>query len=138
MTTSHGLRRGGLLVALALAAILVVGLGIGLHGAFASSDAPSPAADKTVLHLGWTNDPDSLNPFIGYESSSYEVWAINYDLLVGFRASDMANEPGIGLAQAWETSRPTARSGPSRSPTRPSGRTASRSPPPTWPSPTTT
>ncbi len=104
MTTSHGLRRGGLLIALALAAVLIGGLAVGLRGALASSDAPSPAADKTVLHLGWTNDPDSLNPFIGYESSSYEVWAINYDLLVGFRASDMANEPGIGLAQAWEIS----------------------------------
>ena len=104
MTTSHGLRRGGLLICLALAAVLVIGLGSGLRGAFASSEAPSPAAGKTVLRLGWTNDPDSLNPFIGYESSSYEVWAINYDLLVGFRASDMANAPGIGLATAWETS----------------------------------
>ena len=70
----------------------------------ASSDSPSPAAGKTILRLGWTNDPDNLNPFIGYESSSYEIWAINYELLVGFRASDFANVPGVGLATDWETS----------------------------------
>ena len=89
---------------LALAVVLVAGLLWGLGSALAGSDSPSPAAGKTTLHLGWTNDPDSLNPFIGFESSSYEVWAINYDLLVGFRANDMANVPGVGLASAWETS----------------------------------
>jgi peptide/nickel transport system substrate-binding protein len=91
-----------------LAAVIVVLLGAGLlwgiAGAMAASDSPSPAAGKTILRLGWTNDPDNLNPFIGYESSSYEIWAINYELLVGFRASDYANVPGAGLATAWETS----------------------------------
>jgi peptide/nickel transport system substrate-binding protein len=85
-------------------AVLVAGLVWGLTGALAESESPAPAGGKTTLRLGWTNDPDNLNPFIGYESSSYEVWAINYDLLVGFRAEDMSNQPGIGLASAWETS----------------------------------
>jgi len=89
---------------IALAALLAAGLVWGLGSALAGSSSPSPAAGKTVLRLGWTNDPDNLNPFIGYESSSYEIWAINYELLVGFRASDMANVPGVGLATKWETS----------------------------------
>ena len=95
--------RGRLLVAVSVA-LLAVGLLWGIASAMASSDSPSPAAGKTILRLGWTNDPDNLNPFIGYESSSYEIWAINYDLLVGFRASDIANVPGVGLATDWETS----------------------------------
>jgi peptide/nickel transport system substrate-binding protein len=70
----------------------------------AQTESPAPGTGKTTLRLGWTNDPDNLNPFIGYESSSYEIWAINYDLLVGFRAEDMENVPGIGLASAWEVS----------------------------------
>ncbi len=95
--------RGRLLVALSIA-LLAAGLLWGIATAMASSDSPSPAAGKTTLRLGWTNDPDNLNPFIGYESSSYEIWAINYELLVGFRASDFANVPGVGLATDWQTS----------------------------------
>ena len=64
----------------------------------AGSESPSPAAGKAILRLGRTSDPDNLNPFIGYESSSYEIWAITYELLVGFRASDFANVPGVGPA----------------------------------------
>jgi peptide/nickel transport system substrate-binding protein len=97
-------RSKGRLVAILVVALLAAGLVWGLAGALASSDSPSPAAGKTILRLGWTNDPDNLNPFIGYESSSYEIWAINYELLVGFRASDMANAPGVGLATDWQTS----------------------------------
>jgi peptide/nickel transport system substrate-binding protein len=97
-------RHKGRLLATVVVALLAVGLLWGIAGAMASSDSPSPDSGKTILRLGWTNDPDNLNPFIGYESSSYEVWAINYELLVGFRASDYANVPGVGLATAWETS----------------------------------
>ncbi len=100
-----GAMRGRRLIGVAtVLAVLVAGLVWGLTGALAEDESPAPAEGKTTLRLGWTNDPDNLNPFIGYESSSYEVWALNYELLVGFRAEDMANEPGIGLASAWETS----------------------------------
>ncbi len=87
-----------------VAGVLAVAMVWGIAGAFAADESASPAAGKVTLRLGWTNDPDNLNPFIGYESSSYEVWSINYDLLVGFRASDMTNQPNIGLATGWETS----------------------------------
>jgi len=102
--SSRPSRRRAVLVA--LLALLAVGLVWGIAGAFAADESasPAPAGEKVTLRLGWTNDPDNLNPFVGYESSSYEVWAINYDLLVGFRAEDYTNQPGIGLATAWETS----------------------------------
>src|SRR5665648_1303678 len=61
---------------IAVVTLLAVGLVWGLSSALAGSESPSPAAGKATLHLGWTNDPDNLNPFIGYESSSYEIWAI--------------------------------------------------------------
>lgn len=93
-------------VLIALLGLLAAGLVWGLAGALAADESATPVAEqgKVTLRLGWTNDPDNLNPFIGWESSSYEVWALNYDLLVGFRASDYTNQPGIGLASAWETS----------------------------------
>jgi peptide/nickel transport system substrate-binding protein len=97
-------RASGRLAAIVVVIVLAAGLVWGIAGALASSDSPSPAAGKTILRLGWTNDPDNLNPFIGYESSSYEIWAINYELLVGFRAKDYANVPGVGLATDWQTS----------------------------------
>jgi peptide/nickel transport system substrate-binding protein len=97
-------RTKGRLFAAVVVALLAVGLLWGIAGALASSESPAADGGKTILRLGWTNDPDNLNPFIGYESSSYEIWAINYELLVGFRASDYANVPGVGLATDWETS----------------------------------
>jgi peptide/nickel transport system substrate-binding protein len=101
VASKHG--RGRLLAAVVVA-LLAIGLLWGIASAMASSESPAADGGKTILRLGWTNDPDNLNPFIGYESSSYEIWAINYELLVGFRASDFANVPGVGLATAWETS----------------------------------
>ena len=89
---------------IAVVALLAVGLTWGLGSALAGSESPSPAAGKTILRLGWTREPDNLNPFIGWGTPSYEVWSINYELLVGFRSSDMANVPGVGLATKWEAS----------------------------------
>ena len=104
MSQSHWPRRRGRWAVLALAAILAFGLVAGLSSALASSSSPSPEAGKTVLRLGWTREPDNLNPFIGWGTPSYEVWCLNYDLLVGFDPKTMKNVPGVGLATAWETS----------------------------------
>ncbi len=91
------------LALLALAAVLACGLAGGVANAF-GSDAASPAAspDATVLHVGWTAEPDNLNPFIGYETSSLEIFHLNYDYLVGYRASDL--RPAPELATSWEHS----------------------------------
>jgi peptide/nickel transport system substrate-binding protein len=92
------------LLLLALAALLACGLAGGVVSAF-GADTSSPAASpagKVVLHVGWTAEPDNLNPFIGYETSSLELFHLNYDYLVGYRASDLRPVPE--LATSWEHS----------------------------------
>ena len=89
-------RRWSILVA---CGALALGFTAAMANAFGASTSPSPAAGKIVLRVGWTNDPDNLNPFIGYESSSYEIMHLNYDLLVGFSATDMGPRPE--LATSW-------------------------------------
>ena len=54
-----------------------------------------------------TNIPDNLNPFVGQLSSCYEIWSLNYDLLVGFSAGDYGHPQGAaatGLADSWTVS----------------------------------
>ena len=101
---AFGARRGRRpypLLLLILAAVLAAGLASGLGSALAADPSASPADDKVVLHVGWTNDPDNLNPFIGAETSSYEIWLLNYDFLTGY---SLDLQPTPGLATSWETS----------------------------------
>jgi peptide/nickel transport system substrate-binding protein len=74
-----------------------------LVGALAAGGSVSPASSKVVLRVGWTAEPDNLNPFIGYSTASYEVWALNYDTLVGYSVKDLTPAP-TGLALSWESS----------------------------------
>jgi len=86
-----------LLATVALLAALAAAVGVSA----ASAESPS-SSEKLILRAGWTNDPDNLNPFIGYESSSYEVWRLNYSLLTGWDAKTL--EPKPELAESWEVS----------------------------------
>jgi len=94
-------RPAHLLLLLLVAGVLVAGLAWGLGSALAADPSASPSAGKVVLHVGWTNDPDNLNPFIGAETSSYEIWLLNYDFLTGY-SPDL--QPIPDLATSWETS----------------------------------
>ena len=94
-------RRPRLLLLLLLVGAMAAGLVWGIGSALASDPSASPAAGKVVLRVGWTNDADNLNPFIGAETSSFEVWLLNYDLLTGY-TPDL--QPAPGLATSWETS----------------------------------
>jgi len=89
------------LLLLLTVAVLGAGLVWGLGGALAADPSASPAADKITLRIAWTNDPDNLNPFIGAETSSYEIWMLNYDFLVGY---GLDLEPTPDLATSWEVS----------------------------------
>ena len=51
--------------------------------------------------FGTTFDADNLNPFIGYSGTSYEIFHLNYDFLVGY-APDLSPRPE--LATSWTTS----------------------------------
>jgi peptide/nickel transport system substrate-binding protein len=84
-------------------AVIVLGAGLvwGLGGALAADPSASPSAGKVTLRVAWTNDPDNLNPFIGAETSSYEIWMLNYDFLVGYT---LDLKPTPDLATSWDTS----------------------------------
>jgi len=87
---------------LVVAAVLAGGVAWGVVAALASSGSPSPATRTVTLHVGWTAEPDNLNPFVGYESSSLQIFHLNYDFLVGFRAGDLRPVPE--LATSWSHS----------------------------------
>jgi peptide/nickel transport system substrate-binding protein len=93
-------RGRSVVVVLAAVALLTAGLVWGLAASFAASPSPS-AGGKLTLKLGILTPPDNLNPFVGYENSSFEVWCLNYDFLVGY-APDGSPQPGI--AESWSTS----------------------------------
>ncbi len=86
-----------------MAAVLAAGVTWGVVGALAAaSPTPSASSGALILHVGWTTEPDNLNPFIGYESSALEIFHLNYDFLVGFRAGDLQPQPE--LATSWSHS----------------------------------
>ena len=98
MGHSHAAGRGRLKAVLAViaAAVLVI-LAAAAGTSFAgASSSPSPDAGKVTLRLGWNEGPLNLNPFIGY-STSYEVWMLNYDTLVGVGADGLPSKE-TGLA----------------------------------------
>ena len=75
----------------------------GLTGALAASPSPaasSSSAGNVVLKLGWTEEPDNLNVFIGYADTTYEIWALNYSYL--FSDGDR-NQPILDLAREFPT-----------------------------------
>jgi peptide/nickel transport system substrate-binding protein len=98
-TNVNRARRHGLLLMSLLAVALCCGLVWGLAQAPAESPSPSPAAEVT-LRLGWTSEPDSLNPFVGYMDSTYEIWRINYSTVFGYNQD---NGPGPDLATEMPT-----------------------------------
>ena len=58
--------------------------------------------EKLVLRIGTTNELDSLNPFKAVETPSYEMFTLQYNLLVEFAQEDLTPVPGI--AESWEVS----------------------------------
>ena len=80
---------------LVIVLVLAAGLVWGLAGAFASSSSPS-AAGQVTLKVGWTTDPDNLNPFVGIEQSSYELFHVSYDFLNDFDDKYLGAHQGPG------------------------------------------
>ncbi|MBV9830645.1 MAG: ABC transporter substrate-binding protein, partial [Marmoricola sp.] len=66
--------------------------------------AAAPAAhgaDKVTFTVGFTDPVDSLNPFVGYDADSYELWDLMYDYMIGYSMKDLSPVPA--LATKWET-----------------------------------
>ena len=87
---------------LLLVIAMATGLVWGLAGAFAADPSASPGADKVILKVGWSPDPDSLNPFVGVQQSAYELWHISYDFLTNYGDQYLETQPG--LAESWTSS----------------------------------
>ncbi len=62
---------------------------------------PASAADKG-LRIGWSQAPQTLNPFVDLDAEDYIVWAINWETLVGYSPRDLSPVPG--LARSWSVS----------------------------------
>ena len=97
----HGRQGAALGRRVLLTAALAAVLALTLCGAALASTSPSPAA-TTTLHIGWLQEPDNLNPFIGIQGTDYMLWHLNYDFLVGFDAKTL--EPRPELATKWSVS----------------------------------
>jgi len=74
---------------------------LAVAGAVIGTPGPAKAADPVTFTVGLTGDVDSLNPFLGVEANSYEMWALTYDYLVGYKMTDMSPQPA--LATSWDT-----------------------------------
>lgn len=90
------------LLPLAAAVVLAAAtLAFGLATARAGDDpSPSASAGALTLRIGWTSQPDNLNPFIGWQNVTYEIWSINYGFLFGFGED---NSPTLDLAREFPT-----------------------------------
>ena len=99
-TEPHPRHSRRLLVA-AVIICLAAGLVWGLAAALAASPSPtaSGSSGKVILRLGWTREPDNLNPFVGYSASDYELWHLQYDLLNGYDAKTLLPKPEF--AESW-------------------------------------
>ncbi len=83
-----------------LALVLMAGMAWGPAGARAASPSASPSPGGVILRLGWTQEPDNLNVFVGYNATCWEIWALNYDYLFG---SGQHNQPTLDLANVFPT-----------------------------------
>ncbi|MGH2992893.1 MAG: ABC transporter substrate-binding protein [Solirubrobacterales bacterium] len=58
--------------------------------------------EDNVLRVGWGQDPQTLNPFVGLDEEDYTIWAINWDLPINFSPEDLT--PTAGIVEEWEVS----------------------------------
>lgn len=80
-----------------LAAVMALVAAIGAPG----GAAPARAASPLLLRVGTLQSPDSINPWNASLVVEYEIFQLNYDLLVGF-GDDL--QPIPGFAESWTQS----------------------------------
>jgi peptide/nickel transport system substrate-binding protein len=90
MRTPARARLWRLIAALALVAALVLPAAV-----------PAAAQEEHTLRAGTDQDVEVLNPWHSVLVVDYEVFTLNYDLLVGFGQN---LEPAPGFAESWESS----------------------------------
>ena len=93
------MRARGMLMA-AMAALIVAAATLSVPAA--AQDEGASSGGESVLRIGWSQDPKTLNPFIGVNEEEFTIWAINWELLVGFSPEDLSPAPAI--AESWDVS----------------------------------
>ena len=77
-----------------------ISIGLGLLAATVAlalaASGPATAQDpgNEVLRIGWSEDPKTLNPFIGVNEEEYTIWALNWELLLSFDPVTLAPSAG--------------------------------------------
>ncbi len=87
---------------MAAGAALTVSLLLATVGASSLQPAGAAEDEPVTFTVAFLDEVDSFNPFNGYQATSYEMWALMYDYLVGYSMEDMS--PAPALATSWETS----------------------------------
>ncbi len=67
-----------------------------------SGPATAQDSGNDVLRIGWSQDPKTLNPFVGVNEEEFLVWAINWELVLGFDPEDL--KPAPAIAESWDVS----------------------------------
>jgi len=83
-----------------VAAVAVIAASVGAALPAAAQD--DSGGEVTALRVGWAQDPRTMNPFVGQDEENYNIWAINWELLVGYSPEDLSPTPAI--AESWEVS----------------------------------
>ncbi len=101
MSTPLALRRTAI-AAVAAAALLAPALPALAYDATPSPGVSASGRSKTSFVIGMKNEPDSLNPYVGIEVVSFDIYQLLYDTLTESSAEDMSPVPL--LAESWDTS----------------------------------
>ena len=67
----------------------------------APTPAPTEVAEPSIVRIGWSGAPDSLNPAAGLLSESYTLYELMYDTLIGL---DLSGTYYPELAESWDVS----------------------------------
>lgn len=86
-----------------LAAMVLVALAMAAPVGAAEESTGSSSGSGGVLKIGWAQDPATLNPYVGLDEEDYDVWAMNWDLPIGFSLKDLSPVPGI--VKSWSISK---------------------------------
>ena len=106
-THDRPIRRRRVAIALTAALLIVVPTAtVALAATPTPTPSPTPTVsiptDSSTFTVGFQQDVDNLNPFIGILASTYEVWGVTYDFLVGYSQKNFSPEPQ--LATSWTES----------------------------------
>jgi peptide/nickel transport system substrate-binding protein len=79
----------------------VVGALLLLAGLATACTREEGGTARTTLRVGWSSEPDKMNPITSYSSEALEVLQLVYDKLIEY---DTNLQPEPGLAESWDYS----------------------------------